>query len=237
MSGSPHSSFIPKHTTNKPERKSTPRQLFIGTLIVRILFFAVLIAAVGVFFYERNLTKQLMVEVTNFKAAASAYTEGEEKLVIIQNIDKRLAQAKHILSEDVSLAALFTAIERSTISTVQIQNLSISQEEPGLVTVDAKIKTDTFDSTMFQRLVFEQSDILSQVQVSDVTVQGVTADEEGERVDPSIEFSAIIAVEGADIPAVVVTDNTFVPVSDVSETPNNTTATATESGLDIGFDG
>jgi hypothetical protein len=208
MPGSANTSFIPKHTPNKPERKNAPRQLYIGTLLVRVLFTAVLIAAITAFIYERQLSGQLAAEIQNFNSVASRYEADEERVQSILSMDLRLLQASELLSSSVSIASLFTAIERSVIGTVQITSLDITHETKEEILLAATIVTDSFDSTMFQRSIFEQSAVLQHVEIADVQIAGL--DEAGS-VPPqeSISFSASITIDPKDIATLVVSESNF----------------------------
>lgn len=203
MPGSQNSSFIPKHTPTKAERKKTPRQLFIGTLIVRILFFAVLIASVGAFAYERRLSNQLDIEIAAFKAAVGSYEADEVRLQEVLNTDKRLAQAADKLSTSISALALLRAFESATINTVQISSLNLIRTIDEGIKVEAEILTDSFDSVLFQRSILQENEVLKNVALSDVTVTTIQPDDiESGDVRSGITFTAEINVEPEVIPFV-----------------------------------
>ncbi len=242
MPGSSSSSFIPKHTPNKPERRNSPRQVFFGTLLVRILFVATLVAALGVFLYVRKLDNQLMVEVTNFKAETMSYEADADKLAAVVAMNKRLLAAKSIFDQSVSVNSLFTAIERSVIGTVRLESLEIGTNDvQGQISLTATIKTDGFDSTMFQRSVLQDSEVFATTTIEDVSV-GVTSGAEGEEVKGEINFKASILVDPKTIPALVVSDDTFVPLPEpVVESESVNTDSAADAieedpEVGVGFD-
>ncbi len=211
MPGSPNTSFIPKHTTNKIDRKNTPRQLFIGTIIVRVLFFAVLIASVGVFAYERKLSNELTKVIEVFTVTSNSFEADEEKLLQVISFDQRLAQVNDRFRKSFSLEALFKALEIATVSTVQIRELSINRESDSVLIIEADIETDSFDSVIFQRSVFENNQILAVTEFTDVKIDRNDSDVEPTPGNLSINtgnsfvvFNAKIKVDPSIIPAVVV---------------------------------
>lgn len=233
MPGSSNTSFIPKHTPNKAERKSSPRQLFLGTLLVRILFFAVLIAAAATFFYEQRLSGQLAKEVINFNTAASTYDADAEKLGVVASMDNRLRQAKEIFAYNVSTIAIFEALESATVETAQLTSVSITREEPEEILLVATVKTDTFDSTLFQRSIFSDTDILARTKLDDVTIEGTG--EEGETAGgTAITFTAEMSIATDDIPALLIRESTFVPV-EAAPVATSTATTTEEAQVEMGF--
>jgi hypothetical protein len=212
MPGSSSTSFIPKHTPNKPERRSSPRQVFFGTLLVRILFISVLVAALGVFLYLRKLDNELRVEVDNFTNVASSYEADKEKLNAILAMDERLVLASKLLKQSVSMNSLLTALERSVIGTVQLSSFSFAQLDLETLNLSVTVKTDSFDSTIFQRSIFEESEVLGTAKIENVAVFIPTESEQGK--EEGVTFNASIEIDPALIPAVVVKDEIFPPIPD-----------------------
>ena len=207
MPGSSSTSFIPKHTPNKPERRSSPRQVFFGTLLVRILFISVLVAALGVFLYLRKLDNELRVEVDNFTNVASSYEADREKLNAILAMDERLVLASKLLKQSVSMNSLLTALERSVIGTVQLSSFSFTQPDAEMLSLSVSVKTDSFDSTIFQRSIFEESEVLGTAEIENVAV--VIPGETDQGIEGSVTFNASIEIDPSLIPAVVVKDEIF----------------------------
>ena len=216
MPGQANTSFIPKHTANKPDRKNSPRQFFVGTLLVRILFFAVIIATIVLFFYQQRLTNQLRAEVAKFEDAARAYETDVDKLELVTSTDKRLAQAKRLLESSFSVYTLFSAIENATINSAQITSLDLSYLNADEIKVSASIATESFDSALFQRSVFLSKPVLAASVIDDIQIQ---ADEDGfiSADKPLISFVASIAVSPESIKTVVVPESAFLPAESREE--------------------
>lgn len=243
MPGSSSTSFIPKHTPNKGERKNSPRQLFIGTLLVRILFFATLISAVGLYFYVSKLNTELSEVIGSFKSVASTFEAEQDDVDMVTSLDKRLSQANDRFRNSVSLNALIVSIEKATLSTVQFTDLQIVRTSDSAIDLSARLRTDGFDSVIFQRELLSQSDELKQVEVSDVTIQYVT-DVEGVTAkssegDKEISFNATIEIDPGSIRSVVVTDGMLPPPTPlfVPETvPADDVSTSTEVKPSVGLE-
>ena len=208
-------SFIPKHTRNKGERKNSPRQLFLGTLLVRILFFATLVSATGLYFYVNKLNTQLNEAIGSFKSVTSTYAAEQADVDMVTSIDKRLVQANNRFRNSVSLNALILAIQKATLSTVQFTNLEINRISDNSIELSAGLKTDSFDSVIFQRELLSQSDELKNVEVSDLNIQYISASEDdftnaGE--DPKeITFQASIKIDPGSIRSVLITNGMLPP--------------------------
>ncbi len=215
MQGSSNTSFIPKHTPNKGERKNSPRQLFIGTLLVRILFFATLISAIGLYFYLNKLNSELIETRASFDALTSTFKDDQDEVDMVTNLDKRLSQAGDRFRNSISFNALIVAIEKATLSTVQFTGLQINRANDKTIELVADLKTDGFDSVIFQRELLSQSDELKVVEVKDVSIQYKTASED-ELVEVSdstkeITFQALININPNTIRSVVITDGMLPP--------------------------
>jgi len=230
MPGSSNTSFIPKHTPTKAERKSTPRQLFLGTLLVRILFFAVLIASVGTFAYDRRVTNQLATEVAAFKAATQFFEADEQRLQAVLNIDKRLMQANDRITKSASFLTILTNFEAATIQAAQINTLNITRESDSAIVADALIKTNTFDSVLFQRIQLQDNDVLKVVELKDVAI--VNEDLPGGAVSgrvSGIDFNAIFEISPSMVsvvprqtqPQVVAPEVVPLEVETATDTPTN----------------
>ncbi len=252
MPGSSNASFIPKRTpSNKSERSNSPRQLFLGSLLVRVLFFAVLIAAAAVFFYERHLNGQLNEATQNFKTATDSYEADGEKLQTIITTDKRLAQANNLLKESVSVSTLLNALQQATAESIQFTSLDYSQTGEGSLLLEATIDTDTFDSTMFQRSVYGGNELFRNTLLKDVKVSTEvskiddtykTKDIEYTK-DAKINFKAIINVDPKDVPAVAIKEASFIPITSVTEGDSSSSESTVENGggktpadVSVGFD-
>jgi hypothetical protein len=242
MPSSNNSSFIPKHSPNRPERKNSPRQVFIGTIIVRVVFFATLLAAFGTFVYDRKVQADLGAEIERFRIAAVTFDEDAAKLAEIVAFDARLAQANTLRSQAVSTVTLLRSIERATAESVQIVNLEVTRESPETLLLAAEVQTDTFDSTIFQRSVLNESEVLGAAVIEDVQVslETLARDEAGETSElvedtKGVTFVAMIEIDPASIPALAEANDGIVPLLPKTETTSSASPGSAAS-VGVGFD-
>ncbi|MCA9366816.1 hypothetical protein KC887_00955 [Candidatus Kaiserbacteria bacterium] len=243
MQGSSQSSsFIPKRNPVKKTRKVVSRRIYTVTIVSYVLLFSTLLAAAGVFAYKLYVTRQLTDEIASLSDEINRFDNSE--LQRVKDFDARLALAANRVSQNVSVASLFTALESATIGTVSFDKLALVRNGDTDITVDAAIRTDTFDSSMFQRSVFKDNAVVSGVTVENLQKGGLTVDSKNGSLNRSqvadglnpdiVTFDATISV-GLDTipynPARFAAPAPTVPeVAPVVET-GTTTNTATTSNL------
>lgn len=201
MLGSSNTSFIPKRNPALKERTGGKRQVYVGTIIVRVLFVAVLIATAAVFLYERKLQSTLDSEVVALSTAISSFNEVEMQRVL--EAEKRIKQANERMSHTASMIALLRAIESSTVGSAQITGLTLERQSDERIEIAAEIETTSFDSVLFQRNILENSPTLTVEEVTDLVIDNPPPDSalfESERVNreigevATVGFQAVIAV-------------------------------------------
>jgi len=201
-----NTSFIPKRNPVKQKKRNSPRPMFIGTLLIRIFFFAVLIASMGVLIYETRLSGELKKEVDRFSVATKSFDE--ESMQKILNVDLKLKQIKTRLDHTASISSLFEAIELATIQTVHINNLEISRLSNTEFEITSEMKADSYDSILFQRDVLEEDSRLvissiEELNLSNPKPDGVlinNANNLDEDSESSVNFRTILTVLTEKIP-------------------------------------
>lgn len=160
-----NNSFIPKRgPVNKKRQGPASRPVYVFTIISYVLMFATLIATGGVYFYGKVVDKQLSNEVAALNTEISSFSESEMQRVL--QFDLRLTQAADRLNNSVSVASVFEALEDATIDTVKVATLDLVREADDQFILEAAIETDSFDSTIFQRGVYQRNQTISQVNIS-----------------------------------------------------------------------
>ncbi len=160
-----NNSFIPKRgPVNKKKQGAASRPVYVFTIISYILMFSTLIATGGVYFYGKVVDKQLSNEVAALNTAISSFSESDMQRVL--EFDLRLSQAEDRLSHSVSVASVFDALESATIDTVQVASLDLKREKDEQFILAATIETDSFDSTIFQRGVYQRNQTISNVAIT-----------------------------------------------------------------------
>lgn len=206
MPGSSNTSFIPKRNSTHNNRQNVKQQVFLGSFIIRIIFFASLIAAAGVFAYETKLNNNLQDEIANLDNAIKSFSEADMERVV--KMDSRLSQANYRLKYSASIVSLLTAIEKSTTGSNQITELTLTRSDDKLFEIEAAMKTGTFDSVLFQREVLENSETLVISEIEDLTLNNVPPEGELYAVENleakddkvSVSFKALMSVDTEKIP-------------------------------------
>jgi hypothetical protein len=206
MPGSSNTSFIPKRNPVTGDRRSSRRQVYVGTFVVQILFIASLLATAGVFVYEYRLKKVLDSEIVALNSAIGTFNEAEMQR--IQAADLRLSQANTRLAYSASITSILQGIEVSVADSVQITELSIARINDQAFEVEAKIKTTSFDSVMFQRAVLDKSRTMAFAEIKDLVLQNVPPNNgafatqlQSQSADEfAIGFQVLLAVDQSSIP-------------------------------------
>lgn len=199
MPGSSSTSFIPKRNPDRKDRQSVKRKVFFGSFIIRIIFFAVLLSAAGVYFYKDKLNSDLEAEVVSFNAAIGKFNVKEMERVLAT--DLRLTQANDRLAHSASIVSLLNSFEESAIGSSQVKKFLLTRTDDVTFEVEAEIKTDNFDSVLFQRSAFDTNSTLVVTQIDDLVLSNVlpqdplyqseTVSEEGVM---SLSFKAVMSV-------------------------------------------
>lgn len=150
-------SFIPKQPTTGKVKKRQVRKIYVLAYLSYVMFFGVLIASVGIFFYEISTRAQLEDEKENLVALKSTFSNSDFERV--KSLEKQLQQADTLLNRHVSVVSIFEALESATLSSVLLSDFSLSRET-GDVTMVLAANTDDFNSVLFQREMYEKNSIL-----------------------------------------------------------------------------
>jgi hypothetical protein len=226
MPNTPNASFIPKQGPVRKVRQTASRQVHFLTIVSYVLFVSTLVASGGVFLYNRHLESRLASEVEKLDATTGGFSDADMNTVREFNI--RLHQAQSRLDKSISLVTVLGALEEVTLKAAQITELTIKREGDVQVAVDAKVNTDSFDSSLFQRGVYERNSVTKDVKISDLTLEQAAAEEGG---TPGISFVTKIVVPISDIPYKPADLNVVntVPAEVASTTETTTTTASTTS--------
>lgn len=192
-----NSSFIPKQGPAKRRKSTSTRQVYFFTLISYAVLLASFIAAGGVFFYDRYVNAQLDQQVAVLNGEIGIFNEADMQRVL--EFDRRLNQAQNRLSNSTSIVSVFEALEDSVTNDIQIDTLSIERKGDETYKLSATIVTDSFDATIFQRGIFQSSNIISSVDIADVNTADLS---DGEEFIPRVNFTADLEIPLNDVPFV-----------------------------------
>ncbi len=212
MPGSSNTSFIPKRNPTQKSRQDVKKKVFLGSFIVRILFFAALIAAAIVFVYEMKLKKDLNTEIRGLNEAVASFNEADMERVV--KMDLRLKQAYERRQYSASIVTVLGAIEKSITVNNKINELKLDRVDDSTIEIEAEMETGTYDSVLFQRTVLEKGNILHIDGIDELTLHNVPPDNlfftgtdskiKDTKTKPGVKFIAKLAVDVADVPHKVV---------------------------------
>jgi hypothetical protein len=221
---SSNASFIPKRGTTNRRNKSRSGRVYLLTIISYVLIIATLIASAGIFFYERYVTKMLQKEISTMNAEVNDFKQAD--LEQVQEFDRRLKIAKKRIEYTVSLASIFDAIEVATIQTVQLKSLQLLRDKDERIVLEAEIVTDNFDSSLFQRSVFESNSVIQEVEVKNLTL-GITREEDEVSTSrKTVSFTARLAVPLGAVP--YIPDRNVEPIREIVIQPAIEISSTTE---------
>ena len=198
-----NSSFIPKRGPAKQRRAAQSRRVYAFTIISYVLMFATLLSVGGVYFYSAYLERQRDVAIEALNAEIQGFDETKMQQVL--SFNERLTQAAGRLNNSVSLVSVFEALEAATINTVQIAALGLTREDDDSLLLTATVGTDSFDSTIFQRGVFNRNEVIESITIADVQLQAEDDEAGGEPAagaveTPQVTFTAEIVVPVSAVP-------------------------------------
>lgn len=194
-------------------------------VISYVAFIASLITAVGIFFYEGYIEKQLEGEVNKLSAEIKGFSDADMERV--REFNTRLWQTQDRLSRGVSLVAVLSALESATVQSASIDQLSVKKIDDSSINLAARLTTDTFDSTLFQRGVYERNQVIDSVVIEELTIAN-SPDEDS--VAGGVTFTATLTVPTEAVPSQVdVTGTESTPDVSVPTTTPSTEATTDPS--------
>jgi hypothetical protein len=198
MPNTPTTSFIPKQGPAKRTKQTATRQVHLLAVFSYIAFITAITVSVGVFLYERFVEGQLSDEVSRLSQEINGFSDADMERVREFNV--RLEQTKGRLGKSVSMASVFAALEEATVKSVSIEDLHIKKEADTTITMAANISTDSFDSSLFQRGVYDRNTVIDSVVIDNLTL--VSAGEDGD-TPAGVTFSATIIVPVSAVPVVM----------------------------------
>jgi hypothetical protein len=149
-------SFIPKKPMIE-ERISSSHSIGLFTVIAIFIFFTVLIASGGLYFYKQLLNRNILSMRTSLNTAKAEFETSS--IVRMQILDNRLKAADEILSRHISVRPIFDILQRITMKTVQYTTFSydLGADKDTMVAVrmrglavgyrDVALQSDLFDAS------------------------------------------------------------------------------------------
>ncbi|MBY0309941.1 hypothetical protein K2Q16_02235 [Patescibacteria group bacterium] len=199
-------SFIPKQNPVKNTRRAASRQVYILTLVSYLMIITTLIAVVGLFIYDRYTQTALANEIEALNKEISDFNA--EDMEALVDLNEQLEAAESLLDQNVSLRAVLAIVERATIDTVQFKSVEFTRVGGNNIQLDATIITDSFDSVLFQREMFEQVEKIEAIELQDVSITLAGSEPDDEVTKNTVSFTALFSVNSDEVP--------YVPVAGIS---------------------
>ena len=219
-------SFIPK----KPmiEKRAAPsRPASLLTIISIFIFFTVVLASGGLYFYKGIMEKNIQNMNGQLTLAKNSFEPS--KITQLQVLDKRLRASNTLLSGHITVSPIFEALQSLTMKTVRYSKFTYSFGD------DGKIDVKMSGQAVGYRSIALQSDLLTtNKDLIDPVFSNLSLDDKGNvlfdldfSVDPSfVNYKQTLLTEASN-PVTVNPVNTNTATNAVT----NTTTTTTNSGI------
>lgn len=116
-------SFIPKKPMVE-KRATASRPTSLLTILSIFIFFAVVIASAGLYFYKGIMAKNIQSMSDQLNLAKNSFEPS--KITQLQVLDKRLRAANTILTNHITVSPIFEALQSLTMKTVRYTKFSYS---------------------------------------------------------------------------------------------------------------
>ena len=149
-------SFIPKKPLTE-ERATVSRPVSLLTLVSLFIFFTVIVASAGLFFYKSILTKNMAQMATDLDLAKNRFEPS--KITQLQVLDKRLHASTEILSNHISISPIFDALQALTLKTVRYTKFSydFGTDKKNIITVQMSGQAIGYRSIALQSDLFTKN--------------------------------------------------------------------------------
>lgn len=160
-------SFIPKKPlVSDVRRPSAGSSIFF--LIGLLIFTGAVVLAGGMFLYEQYLKAAIQTK----KDLLAQHQKAYDPLVINEliELDSRLKNSKLLMQKHIAPSAIFSFLERSTLSSVRFTAFDYSQAPNGTVTIALSGEAPDFAAVALQSDAFGQSRVLKDVIFSNINL-------------------------------------------------------------------
>jgi len=177
------SSFIPKKSPASSPIKGqrTRRSVNAFLLIAAIIFVISILAAAGMFLYERISSANVEEQKVQLERAKDAF---EPRLIEeLARLDKRINVAEGLMAEHITVSPFFTLLSTLTLKSIGFETFAFSRDELGNLTVRMDGVSADYSSIALQ------SDLLGNNEnIIDPIFSNFVLDSEG-RVSFALELS------------------------------------------------
>jgi len=161
-------SFIPKRpivtSSEAPIKVKHPLNLI--SLICTFIFIVSVLAAGGVFAYEKYLTDKIATMNTELVAAKNSIQSDLINQFI--RLDTRITTAQGLLKGHIAASLLFDALQNQTVRNVQFTDLSYASGQGGSYTVSMRGIASSYNAITYQSGLFENDKYILSPTFSDM---------------------------------------------------------------------
>lgn len=200
-------SFIPKKPMVE-SRATSSRPIGIFTIISIFVFFAVILASGGLYFYKGVMAKNI-ASMSNDLTLAKARFE-PEKINLLQILDKRLRASDTVLKSHITISPIFQALQDITMKSVRYTKFSYNIDEKNKVDIKMSGQTVGYGAYSAYASIAMQSDLFSKNKnLIDPVFSNLSLDEKGNvifdlnfSVDSSfVDYKQALLVESDNSPS------------------------------------
>ncbi len=194
-------SFIPKKPMIE-EKIVASRSIGFLTVISLFIFFTVLLASGGLYFYKGLMNRNIAQMTSDLNKAKNRFEPA--KIVQLQVLDRRLSASKEILAKHIAVSPIFQILQKVTMKTVQYTNFSY---QLGILE-EAKIAIKMRGLAVGYRSVALQSDLFAKEEyLIDPVFSNLSLDDEGNvlfdlefTVDPNlVNYKQMLKAESSEV--------------------------------------
>lgn len=232
-------SFIPQQ--RKTVTRTPRRRVYLIGYFVYIPFFGVLVTAAVMAVWNWQLNNALAVQQRALNEERSSFKQSD--MILVREMDETLSVISYVLNQQPAVTRLLTALEETTVGSIQIKNFEISSTNAERTLSDSVLvtytgSTDNFDAVLAQRDVMMENEILKNASVMDISYTNAPDLESGlvgnvVEYDVTLELplsalqfqgSGNVSIDLPDVPTAPVADIESATSSDevISDEPDET---------------
>lgn len=159
-------SFIPKRNPAKKIKRAVTRRVYLFTFLSYVALFVALILSGVLFGYKLILENRQAEQIQDLDVAIRSFSVADMERVV--ELDARIKLTEERVNNNLSTAALLAIIDASTVASVQFKDMNITRTDDTTVVLDANIVSPNFDSAIFQREIYQNSEELAGVTLTDI---------------------------------------------------------------------
>lgn len=187
MANDSRPSFIPRRTPTAPKKQRNARSIGVFGYLSYILFFGSILLSMGMFVVSQQVQSTLQEKQTELTSIKDQFQQSE--MDRIREYENFLEQTTAVFGRSISIGQLFTAIEGSVVKSAFLTEMTLERTTSELM-LEAAVQSDSFDTALFQRSVYEEFPILTTFTLDNVALlsagQAVSSDDDGDEEDPAV---------------------------------------------------